>query len=72
MTIRERLRVLPQRIENLLGAGPRGWCRFVVPPHERLPGDEELDARNATPEQRANWRGTGAGYGIHWPMTLEY
>jgi len=27
---------------------------------------------HATPEQRANWRGAGAGYGIHWPMTLEY
>lgn len=21
----------------------------------------------ATPEQRANWRIAGAGYGIHWP-----
>lgn len=21
----------------------------------------------ATPAQRANWRATGAGYGIHWP-----
>lgn len=27
---------------------------------------------HATPEQRANWRDAGAGYGIHWPMTLEY
>jgi hypothetical protein len=26
---------------------------------------------HATPEQRSNWRGAGAGYGIHWPMTLE-
>ena len=22
---------------------------------------------HATPEQRANWRTAGAGYGIHWP-----
>jgi hypothetical protein len=22
---------------------------------------------HATPEQRANWRIAGAGYGIHWP-----
>ena len=22
---------------------------------------------NATPEQRANWKLCGAGYGIHWP-----
>jgi hypothetical protein len=22
---------------------------------------------HATPEQRANWRVAGAGYGIHWP-----
>ena len=22
---------------------------------------------HATPEQRANWRLAGAGYGIHWP-----
>ena len=22
---------------------------------------------HATPEQRANWRISGAGYGIHWP-----
>jgi hypothetical protein len=22
---------------------------------------------NATPEQRANWEVSGAGYGIHWP-----
>ena len=22
---------------------------------------------NATPEQRCNWRISGAGYGIHWP-----
>jgi Protein of unknown function (DUF2442) len=22
---------------------------------------------NATPEQRRNWRISGAGYGIHWP-----
>jgi hypothetical protein len=22
---------------------------------------------DATPEQRANWRLAGAGYGIHWP-----
>jgi hypothetical protein len=22
---------------------------------------------NATPEQRANWRIAGGGYGIHWP-----
>ncbi len=22
---------------------------------------------HATPEQRANWRVSGAGYGIHWP-----
>ncbi len=22
---------------------------------------------NATPEQRANWKVSGAGYGIHWP-----
>lgn len=23
--------------------------------------------RDATPEQRLNWRTAGAGYGIHWP-----
>ena len=22
---------------------------------------------NATPQQRANWRKCGGGYGIHWP-----
>jgi hypothetical protein len=22
---------------------------------------------DATPEQRANWKKAGAGYGIHWP-----
>lgn len=25
----------------------------------------------ATPEQRANWRVAGAGYGIHWPELDE-
>jgi len=25
----------------------------------------------ATPEQRANWRVAGAGYGIHWPDVDE-
>ena len=26
---------------------------------------------HATPEQRANWRIAGAGYGIHWPDVDE-
>ena len=26
---------------------------------------------HATPEQRANWRIAGAGYGIHWPEIDE-
>jgi hypothetical protein len=26
---------------------------------------------HATPEQRANWRVAGAGYGIHWPELDE-
>jgi hypothetical protein len=26
---------------------------------------------HATPEQRANWRVAGAGYGIHWPDVDE-
>jgi hypothetical protein len=26
---------------------------------------------HATPEQRANWRIAGAGYGIHWPEVDE-
>jgi len=26
---------------------------------------------HATPEQRANWRVAGAGYGIHWPNIDE-
>jgi hypothetical protein len=27
--------------------------------------------RNATPEQRANWRFIGTGQGIHWPEIDE-
>jgi hypothetical protein len=26
---------------------------------------------HATPEQRANWKVSGAGYGIHWPEIDE-
>ena len=26
---------------------------------------------HATPKQRANWRTSGAGFGVHWPNTDE-
>ena len=46
---------------------------------EGTPGERVKDARftedprllAATPEQRANWRVAGGGFGIHWPVVDE-
>lgn len=36
-----------------------------------VPVDWYPRLENATPEQRANWQVSGAGYGIHWPDVDE-